>query len=32
VKVLKAGYNINIKVRCRGDKGIDDNREKHNQG
>jgi hypothetical protein len=25
-------YNISIKVRYRGDKGKDDNREKHNQG
>jgi hypothetical protein len=31
-KVLKDRYNISIKVRCRGDKGKDDNHENLNQG
>jgi hypothetical protein len=32
VTVLKDMYNMSIQVRYRGDKGKDDNWEKHNQG
>jgi hypothetical protein len=31
-EILKGRYKINIKVGYRGDKGKDDNHEKHNQG
>ena len=31
-RVFQDRYNISIKVRYRGDKGKEDNREKHNQG